>query len=144
MALIAQGVNLLKYIFEALPGRMFPGWSLLADSIKAVQEGLGRGPGSLYDPEEPGFHFGSRSIPETDHIIHLCDTGSGDPPGASHDAEALHREIDGGLVRALVMPVADHDIFGNQVDSPVGIIITCLPLTDPRSLTIDQPVSPDP
>src|SRR5882757_4220967 len=123
---------------------MFSDRSFLADAIKAVQEDLGRRPGRLYDSEEPAFHFGGRSFPETDHIFHLRDTEPGNSPGTGHYPESFHREIYGGLIGAVIMPVADHYVPGDQVDSPVGIVITCFPLADPRSLAINQPVSPDP
>src|ERR1700744_3575701 len=106
---------------------MFPGGSFisgrLSDTIVAIEEGLGGGPGGFDDAEETGFHLGGGAFPEADHIIDLLDTWCGHTPGAGDDAEAFHREIDGALVGAFVVPVADDDVFGYEVDGAIGIVV---------------------
>ena len=151
LALPAQHVDALEDLFEAIHDRSgVSGMTIAARSrggvivVVTVDEAFGIDPRGLDDAEEPLFHFGGRLVAIADHIVDLGDAVAGDAPGTGDDPKSFERKVGRGLIRPVVVPVADHDIFGNEVDGAEGVVVACFPLADAGGLAVDEPVAPDP
>ena len=129
---------------KAVPGSIVAGRVLLGDTVVAIEKALCVGPGRFDYAKEAVLHFGGGGVAAADHVVDLGEAVPADAPGAGDDAEAFCREIDGSLVRAFIVPVADDDVFGDHIDGAKGIVIGGFPFADAGGLAVDKPVSPDP
>src|SRR5690606_25573499 len=65
-------------------------------------------------------------------------------PRAANDRETFHGKVDSGWHRPVVVPVANHHIFINQVDGTVGVVHARFPHADAGGFAIDEAIAPYP
>ena len=104
--------------------RSRPRWS--EDALHAGRDGLGGVCANAAD----GVELGEGDI--------------GLAPGRGEHGEALHREVLGGRESAVVVPVVDDDVFGDEVDGAMGLEDARFPFADARSLAVEEAVAPHP
>src|SRR5690606_30933984 len=85
-----------------------------------------------------------RGSPEIDHVLILYYADSRPAPGTSDHIQAVHRKIDGGFIRAFVMPIADQHIFWNHAHRACSVVHACLPHSHSGRLSVDEAIAPDP
>src|SRR5688572_17513733 len=83
-------------------------------------------------------------LPEGNHIIQLQNCGLRRAPWRGCNPQPFCRKKNCCFIRTLVVPISNEYIFWYHIDRTVSVIQTRLPHTEPRSLAIDQPITPDP
>src|SRR5262245_36972276 len=76
--------------------------------------------------------------------MELLESGLWISPGTGDDVEAFHGEINGCGISALVMPVTNEDVLGDEVDGAEGVVFAGFPFAEASGFTIQQTVAPNP